>query len=93
MSYILTHFWPGGTESQYRASVGAVHPPDGLPDGQRFHVAGPSDGGFLIVTTWDSKQQSDTFVNDVLMPAMPIDGGFEGAPEVRDAEGVNEQTA
>jgi hypothetical protein len=48
VAYLMTHFWPGGTEEQYRAMIAAVHPPDGLPDGQVSHAAGPTQGGFLI---------------------------------------------
>lgn len=33
MSYLQTHFWPGGTEEQYRAVLKAVHPESGLPEG------------------------------------------------------------
>jgi hypothetical protein len=89
MAYLLTHFWPGATEDQYRASVAVVHPPDGLPEGQTFHAAGPTEGGFLITAVWDSKEHSDRFVSEVLLPAMPVEGGFEGRPEERGAEVVN----
>jgi len=36
MAYLLSHFWPGATEDQYRATIAVVHPPDGLPEGQTF---------------------------------------------------------
>ena len=65
MAYLLTHFWPGGTEEQYRATLAVVHPPNGLPDGQIYHAAGPTEGGFLIAAVWDSKQSSDRFVSGV----------------------------
>ena len=32
MAYLLTHFWPGGTEDQYNATIAVVHPPGGLPE-------------------------------------------------------------
>lgn len=86
MAYLMTHFWPGGTEEQYRAMIAAVHPPDGLPAGQRSHTAGPTDGGYLISVVWDSKDAADEFVNNTLMPAMPVEGGFSGGPEERTAE-------
>jgi hypothetical protein len=92
VAYLLTHFWPGGTEEQYRATVAAVHPPDGLPDGQTYHVAGPTDGGFLITAVWDSKDSCDRFVQGALMARVPVDGGFQGRPEERAAEVVNLQT-
>lgn len=89
MTYLMTHFWPGATEDQYRATVEAVHPPDGLPKGQLYHAAGPTEGGILIVATWDSKESADRFTNETLMPAMPVEGGVAGHPEERAAEAIN----
>jgi hypothetical protein len=89
MAYLLTHFWPGGTEDQYRATLAAVHPPDRLPDGQLSHAAGPTEGGYLIAVLWDSKESSDRFLSETLAASMPIDGGFEGRPEERGAEVSN----
>jgi hypothetical protein len=84
---------PGGTEEQYRAMIGVVHPPNGLPDGQIYHAAGPTAGGFLIAAVWDSKESSDHFVSDTLMASMPVEGGFQGQPEERAAEVSNLETA
>ena len=92
MAYLMTHFWPGGTEDQYHAMLPVVHP-DGLPAGQVYHAAGPTEGGFLIAAVWDSKESADRFLRDTLMASMPVEGGFEGRPEERVAEAVNVQTA
>jgi hypothetical protein len=92
MAYLLHHFWPGGTEAQYRAVVQVVHPGDGLPEGQLYHVAGPTDGGFLITAVWDSRESCERFVKDTLMARLPVEGGFEGRPEERAAEVVALQT-
>jgi hypothetical protein len=89
MAFLLTHFWPGGTEEQYRTSLAAVHPPSGLPAGQTYHAAGPTEGGYLIAAVWDSKESADRFLHDVLLPSMPISGGLEGPPEERTAEVSN----
>jgi hypothetical protein len=89
MAYLLTHFWPGGTEDQYRATLAAIHPSDGLPDGQLSHAAGPTDGGYLVAVLWDSKESSDRFLSETLVPSMPVEGGFEGQPEERGAEVSN----
>jgi hypothetical protein len=91
MAYMVTHFWPGATEDQYNATVAVVHPPGGLPDGQTYHVAGPTDGGILITAVWDSKEQCDRFVRDKL--STPIEGGVEGRPQERGAEVTNLVTA
>ena len=92
MAYLLTHFWPGGTEEQYRATLAVVHPADGLPAGQISHAAGPTEGGYLIAVLWDSKESSDRVLSETLMPAMPVEGGFEGQPEERGAEVSNLET-
>jgi hypothetical protein len=93
MAYLITHFWPGATKDQYDATVAVVHPPGGLPEGQTYHAAGPTDGGILIAAVWDSKEQFDRFIQDKLMASMPIAGGFSGQPEERSAEIVNLATA
>jgi hypothetical protein len=93
MAYLLTHFWPGATEDQYRATLDAVHPAGGLPAGQLHHAGGPTDGGILIAVLWDSKESADRFVSEVLMAAMPIEGGFSGRPDERVAEVIHLQTA
>ena len=54
---------------------------------------GPTDGGYLIAVLWDSKDSSDHFLSETLMPSMPVEGGFEGRPEERGAEVSNLETA
>jgi hypothetical protein len=86
VSYLQVHFWPGGTEAQYRAMIKVLHPETGLPEGQRSHVSGPTEGGYLISVVWDSKEQSEAFMQTALLPALPVNGGFAGAPEERTAQ-------
>ncbi len=86
MAYLITHFWPGATEDQYNATVAVVHPPGGLPNGQTYHAAGPTDDGFLVAAVWDSQEHFERFLQDKLMASMPIEGGFSGPPEQRTAE-------
>jgi hypothetical protein len=69
-----------------------VHPAAGLPDGQIYHAAGPTEGGFLIAAVWDSKDSADRFVTGTLLASLPVEGGFEGAPQERTAEIVNLDT-
>jgi hypothetical protein len=88
MAYLLTHFWPGGTEEQYRATIAAVNAAVG-PQPETFHAAGPTDGGFLIVATYESKAVSDEFIKSTLLPLLPIEGGLVGPPEERGAEIVS----
>jgi len=86
MAYLLTHFWPGGTEAEYRATVAAATDAAGGTLPESFHAAGPTDGGFLIAAVYDSKEACDRFVSETLMPLMPIEGGLVGPPQERAAE-------
>ena len=46
-----------------------MHPSrDSLPDGQIFHAAGPSDGGWTIFAVHDSKESWETFRDGIVMP-------------------------
>ncbi len=84
MAYGVVHYFPGGTREQYEASLAAVHPSDGrLPDGQIFHAAGASPGGWTIMAVHDSRESWERFRDDILMPRMQrgIDGGFATPPQ------------
>jgi hypothetical protein len=84
MAYGVVHHFPGGTRDQYEATVAVVHPgPDLLPEGQIFHAAGPSAGGWTIVAVHDSQESWERFRNETLLPRIQagIEGGFAGHPE------------
>lgn len=83
MSYAVVHHFAGGTEDQYNASLAAVHPPEGLPEGQTFHVAGPTDDGWIIVAIHESQDSWEKFRDGTLGPKMAagIDGGFTSPPK------------
>jgi hypothetical protein len=84
VAYGVVHHFPGGTRDQYEASLAAVHPSASeLPDGQIFHAAGLSDGGWTIMAVHDSKESWEAFRDDILLPRMQrgIEGGFAGPPE------------
>jgi hypothetical protein len=83
MAYGVVHKFAGGTKEQYDASIAAVHPAGGLPAGQVFHAAGPSEDGWTIVAIHESRESWESFRDGTLMPAMTagIPGGFAGPPE------------
>jgi hypothetical protein len=71
MAFAIVHYFPGGTKEQYDASIAAVHPGEGrLPDGQIFHAAGPSPGGWTIVAVHESKESWERFRDGILRPKM-----------------------
>lgn len=92
MAYAITHFWPGGTDEQYRATIAAVHPADGLPEGQTYHAAGPTDGGYLVIAVWTEKADFERFVSEKLM-GTTVEGGLVGPPEERTTQVANLETA
>jgi hypothetical protein len=84
MAFGVVHHFAGGTKEQYEASIAAVHPgTDKLPDGQIFHAAGPSAGGWTIVAVHESKDSWERFRDQTLLPRLKagIDGGFAGPPQ------------
>jgi hypothetical protein len=94
MAFLITHFYEGGTAEQYNAVLAAAHPGGALPPGQTYHAGGPTDGGWLIVAVWDSRQAFETFLQGTLLPALQkTSGGFAGPPQQRSAEITNLVTA
>jgi len=94
MAYGIVHFFAGGTKEQYEASLAAVHPGRTvLPEGQIFHAAGPSAGGWTIVAIHQSKESWERFRDGVLMPRLKkgVQGGFAGPPQEQAFEVYNQQ--
>lgn len=89
MSYLLTHFWPGGTEEQYQATLAAATEAAGGSIPESFHAACVTDGGVLIVATYESQEVAERFVQETLMPLMPIQGGLVGPPEQRAGQNLH----
>lgn len=83
MAHGVVHHFPGGTKENYEASIAAVHPAGGLPEGQIFHAAGPSAGGWTIMAVHESRQSWESFRDSILMPRMQagIEGGFPTPPQ------------
>ena len=84
MAFAIVHYFAGGTKEQYEASIAAVHPGEGrLPDGQIFHAAGPSPGGWTIIAAHESKESWERFRDRILIPKMQqgIKGGLAGPPQ------------
>ena len=84
MAYAIIHQFAGGTEEQYEASLAVVHPSrDSLPEGQIFHAAGPSEGGWTIMAVHESRESWERFRDNVLIPRHQegIEGGLPFPPQ------------
>jgi hypothetical protein len=96
MTYVATHFFPGGTKEKYEAALAVAHPSrTSLPKGQVFHVAGPTPGGWTIIGVFESKEVYERFRDDVLAPAFKkgIEGSFTSPPQETTFEVYNLQKA
>jgi hypothetical protein len=82
MAYGIVHFFPGGTREHYDAAIAVVHPGEGqLPDGQLFHAAGATPGGWTVIAIHDSQESWERF-RDIATPrARGTDGGFPAPPQ------------
>lgn len=93
MSYLITHFFEGGTQEQYDAIIANAHPDDGtLPPGQLHHFAGPTEGGFLVVALWETKEQNDAFQQELGSIIGSLDAP-PAPPQERTAEVTNQVSA
>ena len=87
----LAQEWENG--KVYYAMEGSVAVPrrsadpakDALPEGQIFHAAGPSEGGWLIVAIHDSRDSWEHFRETILMPRLRegVKDGFKTPPQER----------
>jgi hypothetical protein len=94
MAYGIIHHFPGGTKSQYEASIAAVHGGrDKLPKGQLFHAAGAAPGGYTIVAIHESKASWEQFRDHILVPKLQagVAGGFTTPPQETVFEVDNQQ--
>ena len=62
---------PGVTRDQYDALNREMDmTQQTLPDGLISHVAGESDGSFVVFDVWESREAFERFVQERLMPVM-----------------------
>ena len=95
MAYGIVHFFSGGTKDQYEVMLAAVHPDrKKLPEGQIYHAAGPSDGGWTIIAIHDSKKGWESFRDEILVPRLQkgVEGGFKSVPQEQAFEVHNLQS-
>jgi hypothetical protein len=72
----------GGTADQYDRTVAVVHPEGGLPAGQTFHAAGPTEDGWVVVAIWDARESFERFRDEVLLPALSqVEDGLPAPPD------------
>jgi hypothetical protein len=80
---------PGATAEHYDAVMEQLRESGGeLGEGQTFHTAGPTDGGWMVVDVWNSRDDFDRFMQGRLGEAIQAAGVPE--PQIREIPVHNE---
>jgi hypothetical protein len=79
MSVIVIATTPGMDAAAYDRTVGTR---TGMPPGCTAHHAGPVEGGWRVVSVWDSAEQAQKFGRTVLAPALAAEGLTPTPPEI-----------
>jgi hypothetical protein len=83
MSVVIVNEMHGADQSVYDDVSGRTLPEGQLPEGCELHIAGPMDGGWRVITVWDSDEQFQEFRNSKLIPAIQEAGhGERVSPQV-----------
>ena len=70
MAVALIFDGPGVTQAQYDQVRAEVVPDNRPPAGMRYHVAGPTETGWLVVEVWESPEAADRFFRETLGQAL-----------------------
>ena len=89
MAVVVVNEIPRGDQSFYDEVSARVLPEGGLPEGCQVHIAGPSGGGWRVITVWDSAEQFQQFRNEKLLPAIQELGRGEMVAPNIDAQPVH----
>ena len=85
MAYAFVQDFASGPEetgtSNYDAIHNAIMQKASEPEGLIIHTAGFTGEGFRIFEVWESREQCERFMNEVVMPTvMEVTQGSPGAP-------------
>lgn len=82
MAIVIVNEMQGGSQDLYEQVTNRVMPGGQLPEGCRDHIAGPIEGGWRVITVWESEDQFNRFRNEKLIPTLQEEGGGV-APEIK----------
>jgi hypothetical protein len=83
MAVVVVAEIEGGNQELYEAVSGKAMPGGELPEGSTIHIAGPMDGGWRVITVWESEDQFNRFRDETLIPALREAGeGDRIAPRI-----------
>ena len=70
MAVVVVNEIEGGSQDFYDQVNPKVMPDGKLPDGCQAHIAGPMEGGWRVISVWDSEEQFQQFRDQTLIPTM-----------------------
>jgi hypothetical protein len=70
MAVVIINEIAGADQSFYDDVSPRTLPEGRLPDGCSLRIAGPMDGGWRVITLWESEEQFEEFRNGTLIPAI-----------------------
>lgn len=74
MKYGVRLEFPGLTVEQYSGMHSVIGPKSLTAHGFVSHMAGPTNDGWYMIDIWESKEDHDQFMRDVVTPMMPSGG-------------------
>jgi hypothetical protein len=84
MAVVVVNEIEGGNQDLYDRVNPRVMEGGNLPEGCQVHIAGPVEGGWRVVTVWESEEQFQQFRDEKLIPALG-----EAAEEERIAPNIS----
>lgn len=70
MAVVIVNEMEGAGQDTYDKVNPKIMPGGKLPDGCECHIAGPIDGGWRVITVWESEERFNEFRNEALIPAL-----------------------
>ena len=70
MAVVIVNEMEGGSQEVYDQVTPKVMEGGNLPDGCQFHIAGPYENGWRVITVWESEERFEQFRDDKLIPAL-----------------------
>ena len=70
MAIVVVNEMAGGDQNMYDEVSPQTMPGGQLPDGCSLRLASPVDGGWRVITVWESQEQFEAFRDGTLIPAI-----------------------
>jgi len=89
MAVVTVGEFEGGDQGFYEQVSEKALPGGQLPEGAQVHIAGPIEGGWRVITVWDSEEQFERFRDETLIPALQETGQADRVTPRINAEPVH----